>query len=324
MSRDDRAYACVRIVRAAAGAPSAPALAVPAGWATVDEPDHAVASPGEFYAFLSGPTGAVGELGIDWPGVAVAAVVSDGSRLPCTGRGGSLRCRLRLAAASARAAWPTLEVHSHLDEPDLPIRIEHNHEARRAGWFLAQPWVGGEARAAVNWILAARTMLRDWGIHRRLLAAGIARLQLMGFESNNPLHLDHPPHWHLMAYLPRADGAIDYDAPGSQVPHFYLDGLGRIVANSEHVVAMPHRGRRLGPGEPMGFISRDGKPLFALTIRADGGLDVADEAGLPRYALVGAGPGGDAREGVAVLAQGRPLAVVAWRYDPLIGRAVRA
>nr|MBA3687177.1 hypothetical protein [Planctomycetota bacterium] len=264
--------------------------------------------------------------------------------------GERVRCAVALDAPSARAAWPTLEIHSHLDEADLPIRIEHNHPDRRAGWFLERPWVDGAARATVNWILAARTMLHDWGIHHRLAAARTGRIQLMGFESNNPLHLDSPPHWHLIHYLPGADGTITHDAPGSQVPHFYLDERGRIVANAEYIMAMPERCRRLGPGEAMRFAQRDGAPLFSLVISAGGGLRVLGAHGQPLYELIGAESDGDARNAVSIRrgSESAPFAVVraiddtsqgelrlqvaradghssdeCWRYDPLIGRAAK-
>ncbi|MGW1885402.1 hypothetical protein [Streptomyces sp. NPDC001970] len=48
---------------------------------------------------------------------------------------------------------------------------------------------------------------------------------LMGFETNNRLHPDNPPHWHL-AYHPGAH----FSANGNP-PHLWLDDKGRNIEN---------------------------------------------------------------------------------------------
>ncbi len=337
------AFAAVRIVRLARDDLTPPDIVLPPGWSAVADAGHAVTSECEHYRFLCGPRGSAGTLIVTWPGSRIVAAVHDGRRLRLDVDGQTVRIDVPLSATSAREAWTTIEIHSHLDERDLPLRIEHNHPGRCAGWYRDHPWVDGPARAMVNYLFAARTMLRDWGIHHRIAAAGAGRIELLGFESNNPLHGDAPPHWHLVHYLPDDDGRIPHDAPGTQIPHFYLDALGRVVSNQQDIMKRSDLSRRLGVGEAMRFYDRSDATLFTMTIADGGGVVVRSPTGASLYELKGMD--GDARDQVQVLRRGDPWATVRahddsglgrldvrvecngtveseiWTYDPLLGRA---
>ena len=63
--------------------------------------------------------------------------------------------------------------------------MEHNHEARRAGDYARVPWVGGQAKAVLNFIFATRQILRDWGIQHELVRDGAGGLALMGLPASN-------------------------------------------------------------------------------------------------------------------------------------------
>ncbi len=309
------AYACIRLVRRRAGEPARAKIALPPGYELTRKPNHAVASPGEYYVFLKGPKGAAKDVRIDWPGVEIAAVVHDHDRLTLRRSGGAVSCDVPVRAASARAAWGTLAIWSHLDEQALPIRIEHNDPDRRAGRYARGEWVAGQAAACLHYLVACRQILRDWGLHRQIRSQKLGHLSLMGFESNNPLHGDWPAHWHLIYYFPATKTHAAYESPGSQVPHFYLDAEGRTVSNSIFVFGHRQRTRKAGPRDPMVFTDPNGKVRFAVDIREDGGVDLGPAAGTWTYAIVAGETKSGFTESVRVLRRGEPWIRVAVRDD---------
>lgn len=305
------AYACVRVVRAAVGEPSRPAVTLPAGYTLQPGADWDVVAPGEWHGFIAGPRGAA-RMRLEWPGVAIAAVIVGDRRLPMTGDpgAGSATVDVPVVASTWAATWSTLDVFSYPGEPDLQMRVEHNHPARRAGWYLEQPWSPTRARAMNQWIYAARTVLRDWGLHRAVAAAGAGRMSVLGYECVNPLHIDHPPHWHLIQYWPTPGNA------GTLVPHYYFDDRGALVDNKVQTL-FPRADQpdfRLGRGEPMVVRDPGGGVRFATRIRDDGGLDLGPAPGDWRYAIV-AGPDGTFVDAARVLKAGALLATVAVTDD---------
>ena len=310
-------YACIRVVRKQPGRPGKPRIDLPSGYERVTDGHHELASAGEYYVFLKGPRGVAPGVRIGWPGVEVEAVVHGHDRLTLRRGDGAVLCDVPVRAASARAAWTTLEIWSHRNEPDLPIRIEHNLESRRAGKFAEGPWVAGQAAACVNYLIACREVLRDWGLHRQIAREKLGHLSLMGFESNNPLHGDWPAHWHLIYYWPppKEPGKDHYF--GSQVPHFHLDADGRTVTNSIHVFG--GQGRLAKARDPMVFTDPDGKVRFAMDIRPDGGVDIGPEAGTWTYSLVAGDDRGRFCESLRVLRGGQPWLGVATKDDAKAG-----
>ncbi|MGB2822838.1 MAG: hypothetical protein WBF17_17785, partial [Phycisphaerae bacterium] len=206
---------------------------------------------------------------------------------------------------------------SHLSERALPIRIEHNHPDRRAGRYAEGPWVAGEAAACINYLIACRQILRDWGLHRRIQAEKLGNLSLMGFESNNPLHGDWPAHWHLIYYWPPPAEPGKDRYLGSQVPHFYMDECGRTTSNSIHVFG--GKGRVAKAGDPMIFTDPNGKVRFAIDIRGDGGVDIGPAAGEWTYSIVPGDKEGRFTESVRVLRRGKEWVRVAARDDTAAG-----
>jgi hypothetical protein len=277
--------------------------------------------------------------------VPVEAVIHGHTRLPLRRERDAVRCDVPVEAPTARAAWPTLEVWSHLNEEHLPIRIEHNHPSRRAGRYADGPWVAGQAGACLNFLIACRQILRDWGLHRRIAEEKLGQISLMGFESNNPLHGDYPAHWHLIYYLPASGDQPMHTSPGSQVPHFYLDERGRTVSNSIMVFGQPERNRVAGPRDPMVYTDPTGSTRLAIDIRPDGGVDLGPAVGQWTYSIR-PGEGGrfdqsvrvwredevwvrvavedDTARGVMTIRVGppggEPTLVETSRYDPLTGR----
>jgi hypothetical protein len=315
----DTAYACIRVVRQEAGTPAKPKIVLPSGYALHTQANYEVASPGEYYVFLKGPKGTARDVQISWPGVKVRAVIHNDTLLPLRRDGEAVLCDVPVASSSLRAAWPTLEIHTPLDEESLPIRIEHNDPARRAGKYAEGPWVEGQTKAVLNFIIAARQVLRDWGLHRDIRRDKKGTLSLMGSETNNPLHGDWPSHWHLIYYWPLPDGRASSEAPGSQVPHFYLDEKGRITSDNHFVFGRPAETRTVKPGEPIPYTDPDGKVRFVLCIRADGGLDLGPAVGEWTYSIVAGGDDGAFAGSVRVLRRGSPWIRVAVRDDTAAG-----
>ncbi|MBA3709083.1 MAG: hypothetical protein H0W83_09725, partial [Planctomycetes bacterium] len=243
------AYACIRVVRADPGYPTAPTITLPAGYTQVTSTGYAVSSEGEFYVFVQGPDGIAPGATVSWPGVPFTDIIMNDTHLTlgnvATNRDAAT-CDIPVHATSLRNAWPTFEIHSFFNESDLAIRVEHNLTYRRAGWYADHPWVSGQARAVVNYIFASRLIMRDWGIQHRVATAKAGSMSLLGFESNDPVHVDYPPHLHLIMYLPTAANA------GTKIPHFYMDDHGLITANKIQVLSHPELGDQyLYANQPM-------------------------------------------------------------------------
>jgi hypothetical protein len=307
----DLAFACIRVVRAQAGDPSAPALTLPAGYRLRTEAGSEVAAPGEYHVFISGPSGTA-HVGISWPGIAIASVIEGDAYLPLAGdpANGATSCDVPVRHATMLDAWDTLDVASYLDEPDLAVRVDHNHPARRAGWYAQNPWPAAEARAAVVWTFAARTVLHDWGLPEQVTAAGAGHLSILGFESVNPLHLDYPPHWHLIQYWPGDTGSL--------IPHYYLDGSGAIASCKVQVLNLTQPDRFFSVGDAIVFADPDGGTRFATRIRDDGGLDLGTSPSQWTYAIIPGADGGFTAS-ARILRDGQMFAAVAASDDVATG-----
>jgi hypothetical protein len=277
------AYASFRVVRATAGEPGAPQIALPSGYKRVTGTSYQAASRAEYQAFVRGPRSAGVKVTVRWPGVRVVTVVAGNKRLALAVDPADperVTFTLPVTAASASAAQPTLQVFSHPSgstASGVYWRIEHNDPDRAAGHWTGVPWPAAEIRAAVNYMVATEAILQDSGLAARASRRGHF-FALMGFETNNPLHLDNPPHWHLSYYPGRTFGA-----PKAHVPHLLMDRQGRLVHNGMDIQG---QGRiRFSPGEPARIHDATGNLVVTLTIRADGGLDI-DPPGGPRYSIV--------------------------------------
>ncbi|MBA2479303.1 MAG: putative Ig domain-containing protein, partial [Planctomycetes bacterium] len=310
-------YACIRVVRSDPGFPSAPTISVPAGYSLVTSSGYAVASEAEYFVFIQGPSGTARGVTVSWPGIPISAVIWNDTRLSVrsvsAGRD-RLICDVPVTANSLRNAWPTFEVHSFFDESNLNLRVEHNNQYRRAGWYAERPWVSGQARSVVNYLFAARLAMRDWGQHNRIAAAGAGRMALLGFESNVPLHIDHPPHLHIILYLPTSNNA------GTKVSHYYMDDLGLIRSNKIQVLQRPDLGDQFqGVGQPMDHTDTSGRVWLTTTIRPDGGLSLGPNRSSVAYALVPGDASTGSTRSVLVLRGGTTWARVTTTDDTITG-----
>ncbi|MEV4516591.1 hypothetical protein AB0K00_47535 [Dactylosporangium sp. NPDC049525] len=275
------AVAAIRVVRATPGPPERPEITVPAGYELLAGAQYQVTSRAEFTAFVQGPASGGVTVHVRWPGQPIRSVIAGDRRLPMTdlaGDGTAVAVDLPVVGASAAADSPTIQLWSELSGVDSGILwlVAHNDPDRAAGVWQGRAWPAGEVRAVVSYVAACDAILRDCG------AAAEARRRghffaLEGFETNNPLHQDNPPHWH-MSYYP---GATTRAVPAT-VPHFWVDARGRTFYNGQDVTG---QGRsRYSADRPAPIFDGAGGRVLTTVIRADGGLDVIPPYG-PAYSI---------------------------------------
>lgn len=301
------AYGALRIIKTKPSTPSTPEIILPAGYSFVSGADYQVASRLEYYSFIQGPSAAAVPVTVRWPGIRIDTVVSLKTRPELTRdhATGSVTFSVPVTASSAAAARNTLEVFSYVHRvPGTYFRLEHNDRDRAAGYYTTVPWVGAESQAAYNQLFASEQVLIDSGLAADAAARGHI-WTLMGFETNNRLHSDDPPHWHL-AYFPGPAFSS-----GGFTPHFLLDARGRNTSTG-----MDQPGGRItyGPGEPAPIRLADGTVVATLTIRTDGGLDIAPGQGRPVYSIIGGYRGKDLSQAVQVRRGGQPWLLIR-NYD---------
>jgi len=295
-------YGVFRLVKATPANTGEPEITLPDGYTRLTETKYQVPSRAEFYSFIQGPTNTAVRVTVRWPGVPIKAVVSGKARLPLTTEpDGAVSFTVRVTGTTTNSLQATLQVWSFLsDDPasGLHWRIEHNDQDRVAGVWHTVPWPGNQTRTYLNLLLACEAVLRDSGLVEQARRRGHF-FSLMGFETNNTLHSDNPPHWHL-AYYP----GPDYSAPRAHVPHFWMDREGRTYYNGMDVQG---EGRsRFYAGDPAPIEDAQGNLVVTLTIREEGGLDIQAPGG-PRYEITS--PGGRFPDKVHVHKDGQP-----WRW----------
>lgn len=304
---DPTAFAAFRVVRGRPGEPGTPEIVLPAGYEIVPGANHSVASRAEYYTFVRGPRTPEGiEVTVRWPDTPVEAVVHQDTRLRLRhlpGERDAYSFTLPLAQPSIDANQPTLQVWSRPDvSPGMDWRIEHNDPDRVAGPWTTVPWPAGPVRSVIHQLVAAHTILRAAGLVEVAAAKG-HRFVLMGFETNNTLHADNPPHWHI-SY----NSGADFNAP-THNPHLWLDSAGRNFYNGMDVTGLGRLKYYVGDPAPLYDFVGDanggrGDLVVTLTLRADGGIDFTPPQG-PGYAIA-AGRNGDLVEEVTVLRDGEP------------------
>lgn len=294
-------YAGFRLVKAIPGDLSTPEITLPAGYELVPGTQHQVASRAEYYSFIRGPRSTAVTVTVDWPGTWIGSVIATDTRLAVRRHAGApyrVSFVVPVTWSTVNANQATVQVWSMLNgstASGVHWRIEHNDPDRVAGPWTSVPWPATQAASVINYMIATEAVLQDSG-----LAAEARRkahfFSLMGFETNNVLHPDNPPHWHL-AYYP----GLTYGAAGAHVPHFWVDAQGKTFYNGMDIQG---QGRsRFYAGDPAKIHDPSGALVVTLTIRADGGLDIDPPAG-PRYSITA--PDGDFSHGVDVSRDGVP------------------
>ena len=186
-------------------------------------------------------------------------------------------------------------------EGGLPIGIYHNWLIRQDGPYRDKPPLEVEAKAVLNYLVAAREALkRMGGFGPKDRKAFEGEITLLGFEVACARgHRDDPPHVHIMMYGP---GYV-----GGEVPHFYMDASGKIVRNRFDILGDEHnkfperakiiaekrrRAGDYGPGQPCRLEDLQGRVGLTVTITPEGGLLLEGNRGQP-YLLIGDAKGPD-------------------------------
>lgn len=294
------AFGVFRVVKATAAVTAAPSISLPDGYSLATGSQYHVTSRAEHYSFITGPRAAAVTVTVSWPGVPVQAVINGKNRLPFT-QDETITFRIPVTGATANSLQATLQVWSYPSASTasgVHWRFEHNHPDRVAGVWTTVPWPAAATKAFVNLLVASEAVLQDSGLAAQARRRGHF-FSLMGFETNNTLHSDNPPHWHL-AYYP----GLDYSAPRAHVPHFWLDNTGKTFYNGMDVQG---EGRsRFYAGDPAPIEDAQHNLVVTLTIRHDGGLDIEAPGG-PKYEITA--PGQKFTDRVHILRDGKP-----WRW----------
>jgi hypothetical protein len=157
------------------------------------------------------------------------------------------------------------------------------------------------------------TILNASGLKAAAAAKG-HRWFLQGFETNNTLHADNPPHWNL-SY----NSGPNFNYP-THNGHYWLDSQANNFYNGMDVTGLGRLRYYVGDPAPIYDFATDanggrGDLVATTTIREDGGLDIAAPSG-PVYAIA---PGRDGTliEEVTVLRDNLPWLRIATedRYD---------
>ncbi|NYE75253.1 hypothetical protein [Microlunatus parietis] len=277
-------YAGIRIVRASPGTPSVPEVTLPEGYAFVAGEKFHVASRAEYYTFIQGPRSEAGiTVTVRWPGIRIADIVWRDNHLSFDRPDrDTVTFTVPVTAATTNAEQPTIQVWSSIPTvPGVQWRIEHNDPDRVAGPWTTVAWPAGQVTSVISYLVASEAVLKDSGLAATAATKGHT-WYLMGFETNNTLHPDNPPHWHLSYYAGPNTSARAY------LPHFWFDKLGKNYYNGMDVSG---QGRlRYYVGDPAPMYDFAGNLVATTVIREDGGLDIINPEGRT-YAIK---PGRDA------------------------------
>ena len=226
----------------------------------------------------------------------ISAVVFEGKQLPFSLHGDTYQTVFEISGLSGPTR--TLFTHTILREDGLTLRVEQNDPLRRAGQYREETFPAQQIEASHHYMFAMREIARALSIPQRLHDKQLGYLLILGFETCNTVHTDHPPHWHLIFRWPYFCG--------SQAPHIYLDEQGRMVRNVLYVDGIQGVSRSFAAGEWCKFVDMYGGDVMAFCIEPDGGMSVTTPGG----ALYTMSPYREG-DGVRVLCNGAPFGKIA-------------
>ena len=213
------------------------------------------------------------------------------------------RFTLPITRTSVDANQPTIQIWSYVDRPvGIEFNLVHNDPDRAAGVWLDVPWPTNEVKSQIHQVFATHLILNASGLKAAAAAKG-HRWFLQGFETNNTLHSDNPPHWNF-AY--NSGPSFSYPTHNG---HFWINSGAANFYNGMDVTGLGRLQYRVGDPAPIYDFVTDanggrGDLVATLTIRADGGVDIAPPSG-PVYAIA-AGRDGTLIEEVTVLRDNKP------------------
>jgi hypothetical protein len=161
----------------------------------------------------------------------------------------------------------TMELQTNLNWPGLTVRVEHAFKDRAAGMYSSNAWPALQRQAALNLEFGAREAIRALQLDQQVNNCALGRIHLMGFDTNDPLgHEDYPPHIHIILRWP--------NFAGSQAPHFYLSGDGKIEGDVKVTIdGLPEIQTTTFPmGKPIPTVDYLAEIVFETVVNPDGSL----------------------------------------------------
>ena len=158
----------------------------------------------------------------------------------------------------------TLSVHSIIRREGQTMRIEHNQETRFVGLYEDYPEL--QIKAVLHYMFACWEILNISEIASSVSEDKIGHFAILGFETNNALHPDFPPHWHLILRWPYR--------VGSQAPHIYVDADGKNIKNISSIDGIPGFKAEFKPEEWMNLVDMYGESRLAIKVDEDGGYSL--------------------------------------------------
>ena len=144
------------------------------------------------------------------------------------------------------------------------MRIEHNQETRFVGLYEDYPEL--QIKAVLHYMFACWEILNISEIASSVSEDKIGHFAILGFETNNALHPDFPPHWHLILRWPYR--------VGSQAPHIYVDADGKNIENISSIDGIPGFKAEFKPEEWMNLVDMYGESRLAIKVDEDGGYSL--------------------------------------------------
>ncbi len=202
----------------------------------------------------------------------------------------------------------TLYIHTLLKEPGLTLRIEQNDPDRCAGLYRNEPYPEIQICSAQHFVFAMREVLHHLHVPQYLSESGLGYILLLGFETNNEVHGDYPPHWHMIYRWP--------NYCGSQAPHIYIDNTGKMTHNLMCIDQIPLVRHDYQPEEWCAMVDMYGREILRCKINLDGGMSVYRD-GFPLYSI---SPYSD--KGISIFCEGKKIGLITVQNDARKGNLV--
>ncbi|MGI5923452.1 MAG: hypothetical protein ACOX9E_05870 [Lentisphaeria bacterium] len=253
-----------KVAKATHAETAAPTLLLPDGWRLREGEAFTGVNIREYFFTVEADGAELPppRIQLSWPGVEIGEVYG-GKDVVRTDDGVSFLVTAGRTPTGFTTSLPRLGA--------VQMGIFHNLEGMQAGAYRGKPYPATQIQAQLNYLFAARDMMREMGFaDARDAVDGV--INLYGFETNFPNgHVDAPPHFHIM---------LMWNAwKDNHVCHFILDDAGKIVRNDHQVNENGKRNDALSGPRPLGasmdMPDRSGAVRFVLHMLADGsGLEM--------------------------------------------------
>lgn len=249
-----------KITKAQFGETEAPQLLLPEGWRLLEGEKFTGLNPREYYFTIEsdGKNLPAPEISVSWPNVAVSNVY--GAQWLNRNESGALK--LRPTARRTPTGFTTVLPKFGA----VSMGVFHNVEGLQAGEYRGLPYPKNEIQAHLNYLFAAREMMREMGFTDSPDAVkGV--VNLYGFETNFPNgHVDYPPHFHVMLMW--------NSWQDNHFCHYILNEKGKIIHNSvqvmENGVTIKEKTGVQPLGSTMVFPDATGNIRFSIHLLEDG------------------------------------------------------